>query len=69
MMDMERTVTVDTVEVGQAFGCCAVIRDARSGRKIAKTRTRPYGCDAAAMADAEAFATARGWRVDPGGAS
>lgn len=56
-------VTIHVVEVGQAFGCCAIIRDAR-GRKIAETDdVRPYGFDGNAYRDGERLCAARGWTV------
>lgn len=60
---MARKVTIDTAEVGQAFGVCAVIRDAKTGRKLAVGPTKPYGFDAAAMAAGQTLASERGWTV------
>lgn len=61
---MSRRVKIETREVGQAFGCCAVIRDARTGRKLAETDdVRPYGFTAAAYGDGERLAEQRGWTV------
>jgi hypothetical protein len=64
----KKTVTIETSEVGASFGTCAVIRDARTGRKLAETATtRPLGYTAAAYRDGEALAEARGWVVVEGG--
>lgn len=61
-----RTVMIETKEVGQSYGVCAVIRSA-SGRKIATTQTRPYGFEAAAISDAETLCERRGWKIETDG--
>ena len=59
-----RTVRIEIVEVGQAFGCCAVLRDVRTGRRLAVTdEVRPYGFHANAYRDGERLAEAKGWTV------
>lgn len=60
----KKLVTIEAREVGQALGCTGVIRDARTGKKIgADLPTRPYGFSGAALADARAYADAKGWSV------
>lgn len=59
-----RTVRIEVVEVGQAFGCCAILRDARTGRRLAETDdVRPYGFRSNAYRDGERMAASNGWTV------
>ncbi len=65
-----RTVTINTVMVGESFGCVGVVRDARTGRTLAKTkRVYPYQMTTYAVEGAEMLAFARGWTVVHGGES
>ncbi len=59
----KRKVTIEIVEVGQKFGCAAVIRDAKTDSEIVTTNTRPYGYDSSARADAMASVYSQGWIV------
>lgn len=58
-----RRVTIETRSVGENFGCCGVIRDARSRRKLAETRVYPNGFDHAAAVGAVSICDRQGWRV------
>jgi len=49
--------------IGQAFATYAEIVDAKSRQVLASTDERPFGFAGAAIADAEALAEIRGWRV------
>ena len=57
-----RTVICTTRDVGQNFATVGVVRDARSGRKLAETGLKPYR-SSSAIFGAEGIAAARGWRV------
>ncbi len=57
-----RKVTCTTRDEGIHFGTIGVIRDAKSGRKLAETGLKPYQ-SSAAIISAEALAAARGWQV------
>lgn len=63
---MTKQVRIETVTVGQAFATCAVIRDAKTGRKLAVGDDKPYGFVGAAFANGEAIAEKRGWSVVSG---
>lgn len=58
-----RRVTIETRMVGQNFGCCGVVRDARSRQKLVETRVYPYGHNHAAFESAESICDSKGWRV------
>lgn len=58
-----RTGNIQVREVGQAFGCVGVVRDAESGRKLAQTRVYPHGFNGNASAGAERIALSKGWTV------
>ena len=58
-----RKVTIKTRTVGQYFATCGVIRDARTGRKLAEGQEVPYQFTAAAVDRARAEAERRGWVV------
>lgn len=57
-----KTVTVEVVEVGSAFALKAVIRDAKSNRKLAETDEVPFGMDGNAQKYADTLIAAKGWR-------
>lgn len=57
-------VRIATETVGQHFGTCAVLRDARSGRRLESTDTYPLGFVVAARDAAESIAKKRGWVVE-----
>ncbi len=58
------SVYLSTRTVGQHFGTCGVVRRVGDGRVVAKSDTvRPYGFTGAALEDAEALATCKGWSV------
>ena len=63
MANVARKVRIETVTVGSAFATCAVIRDAKTGRKLAVGDDRPYGFTQAAFANGESIAEKRGWVV------
>jgi hypothetical protein len=64
MNNAAKTVRIETCNVGQNFGTVGVVRDARTGRKLAVTDdTYPLGFTAAACAAAEALAERKGWTV------
>ena len=58
-----RAVTLSTVTIGQHFGTAGLVRDARTGRKLAQTETVGLGHRAAAILRAEEIAAKRGWTV------
>lgn len=59
-----KTVTIEVRPVGESFGCCAVLLDASTGRKLAETEeVRPYRFREAAYRDGERLAAERGWDV------
>lgn len=58
-----RNVRITTRTVGQHFGTCAVVKDAKTGRKLAEGETKPYGFTAAAVANGEDIAKKNGWTV------
>lgn len=58
-----QAVKIRVVSVGDNFGCRAIIRDARTGRRLAATRLCPHGFDGAAEGIAENICDANGWRV------
>ena len=60
---MSKNVRIETRTVGQFFATCGVIRDARTGRKLAETDDVPYGFTASAFSAAEALAEKKGWNV------
>lgn len=60
---MKRTVTIDTREVGQAFGCEGLIRSRKTGRVLGRTRTYPIGDDSSAFAAALRMAEDLGYDV------
>lgn len=62
-MCARRSVRIVVRTVGQSFGCCAVIRDARSGRKLWESRVFPYGFAANAQQRAINEARSRCWTV------
>jgi len=55
-------VSVSSVSVGGAFGCCGRIK-ARNGRTVWSGEVRPYGFDSVALADARQAAESRGWQI------
>ena len=57
-----KTVRIETAPVGQNFGVVGRIK-ARNGRTIWTGKTRPTGCERAALADCEDRAAAMGWTV------
>ena len=59
-----KIVRIEMVEVGSGHGVKALIRDSRTGRKIAETDVRPFGFDAAVHSDALAEIEGRGWSWD-----
>lgn len=60
-----RHITIETRTVGVRFGTIAVLRDARSGRRLATTDPpRPYGNTVAALTDGEALAARKNWIVE-----
>jgi hypothetical protein len=59
----KRSVVVAVVGVGQAFGCCGEIRDARDGTVLDETNVYPNGFEGAAERYAAARALERGWTV------
>lgn len=60
-----RTVVIDTATVGQFFGTVGVVKDARTGRKVAEAKyVRPYGFVSAALDDARTLAEDRGWTIE-----
>lgn len=61
-------VTITTRNVGQAFGCEAVVRYASNGKTIHTTSVRPFGFDGAAYAAAKAWAERQGYVVRGEGA-
>ena len=61
---MTTTVTIETREVGQSFGCEGLVRSQKSRRVLARTRVFPFGFDAQAAASAERIASERGYRID-----
>lgn len=61
-----KQVKIETRTVGQSFATCAVIRDAKTGRKLAVGEDKPYGFTAAARANGEAIAEKHGWTVVDG---
>ncbi len=62
---MKRKVRIETRSVGDAFGCCGIVRDAKSGRKLAETDTYPNGCEQSARSAAKRIAQERGYEIDP----
>lgn len=56
-----RRVTVETMTVGQGFGCCGVLRDAKSRRRLVLTDVVPFQFEEVARARARYLAAARGW--------
>lgn len=60
---MSRAVRIEVRDVGQAFACVGVIRDARSGKRLAETREYPYGQRGNAHDGAELIAANKGWTV------
>lgn len=56
-----RAVICTTRDVG-VFGTIGVVKDARSGRRLAETGIKPYR-SSAAIFGAEGIAAARGWRM------
>lgn len=59
-----RKVTLDTRPVGLNFGTVGVVRDAKTGRKIAESATtRPVGHTRGAISDAQRVAWRHGWTV------
>ena len=59
---MARNVKISTHRTGQDFAIVAVIRDAKSGRRLAETQARPIGGEAMARGDAFSIATDRNWQ-------
>jgi hypothetical protein len=57
-----KTVRIETAATGQNFGCFGRIK-ALNGRTIWTGKTRPTGCERAALADCEDRAVAMGWTV------
>jgi hypothetical protein len=62
MTKTNKTVTIKTATVGQAFGTVAMIK-ARNGRVLWTSDTKPYGFTTAAIAAAECEAAKRGYIV------
>lgn len=58
-----KQVKITTVTIGTAFATCAVIRDAKTGRKLAAGENKPYGFEQAARANGEEIAEKNGWIV------
>lgn len=59
-----KKVFITVCEVGQKFGCCAMIQEVGTKRMIAEsTIVRPYGFDAAARMDGEALIARHGWSL------
>jgi hypothetical protein len=52
---MKKHVTIEVKEVGQKFGCKAIIRDGKTRKKLAETRLYPYGFSGAAIDGARAI--------------
>jgi len=57
-----RKVICTTRDEGVNFGTIGVVRDAKSGRKLAETGIKPYR-SSGAIISAEALAEQRGWTV------
>lgn len=60
---MQTQVTIQTRNVGQAFGCVGVVRYASNGRKVHETDTRPFGFDSVAYQAAKNWAEGKGYVV------
>jgi hypothetical protein len=60
-----RKVRIETQTVGNNFGCCAILRDAKTGRKLAETDTFPRGCEQNARTAARDIAATKGFEVEP----
>ena len=63
MTQTQRTVTVETMAAGVNFAVIGVIRDSKTGRKLATTNLRPNGCERTALYDGYDMAASKGWRV------
>lgn len=64
-MNAKRLVRIETRTVGQSFGTVGIVRDAKTGEKLAESETvRPYGYTYSAARDADEIAQDRGWQVE-----
>ena len=60
---VSRQVILEWREVGQRFGCQALVLDVRTRRVLHRTQVRPYGMTSTALGDAQAFAVSKDWEV------
>lgn len=60
---MSKQVKIKVRNVGQVFGCYAVVLDAVTNSKLAETDVKPYGFNGVAYSFAESICRSNGWVI------